>query len=610
MTVVRALVCLLAGSAAASSGHAQMTVGEAREEGRKLGNETRHDPTLVPTDAGRAEVVPGYAGTSLPEGEYFDDPDRLEAAGASARHASEPYRITIDGDRTRPAFSNDEILATTGRATSIENDPSTYLAGEEISGSAGSCAPLPPGTAATGYYEASCNSGSLVSEETRTCAPTMVPRTTIRQVYNYYAAADGVYGAPFPRDSDFAGALANQACWISGASIGGCAASVKVGYKSGNKFCGDYSVRALSCTAEIASNSPEMPATGKLWYARTSEASVTVERSDASCEAHATDSKCASSGLDLCTQGEETRIIDGVAITQPCWEWRRTYQCNVVSQASDCSDLETNSTCTFARTECLDENPDGACRVEERIYQCPTPGGDLAGVPQYICGDDVYCINGDCEPIVREASTELKDALVALHAIDQAGEEFDEADLSLFRGARETCHKPVFGLINCCAGKASGLLSVGAGAAALAGGPAGIAALATPLLTLFACSQDEMKLDIRDRMGFCHKVGTYCSSSVLGICETKRAAYCCFESKLSRVLQEQGRPQLGKPWDKPKREQCLGFTIDEFARLDLSIMDFTEVYADFMDAAKLPDEVETMAEIQQKIQGYYDLHGK
>src|SRR3546814_3359684 len=59
------------------------------------------------------------------------------AAGASARQSSEPYRITVDGDRTRPAFSNDEILATTRRATSVENDPSTYLDGEEMGGSAG-----------------------------------------------------------------------------------------------------------------------------------------------------------------------------------------------------------------------------------------------------------------------------------------------------------------------------------------------------------------------------------------------------------------------------------------------------------------------------------------
>ncbi len=67
--------------------------------------------------------------------------------------------------------------------------------------------------------------------------------------------------------------------------------------------------------------------------------------------------------------------------------------------------------------------------------------------------------------------------------------------------------------------------------------------------------------------------------------------------------------QLNKPWGQPKNEQCKGFTIAEFQRLDLSRMDFTEVYADFLDAAKLPDEVQTMTEIQQKIQNYYDLHG-
>ena len=37
----------------------------------------------------------------------------------------------------------------------------------------------------------------------------------------------------------------------------------------------------------------------------------------------------------------------------------------------------------------------------------------------------------------------------------------------------------------------------------------------------------------------------------------KRQVYCCFESKLSRILQEQGRQQLNKPWGKPKTEQCL-----------------------------------------------------
>ena len=35
-------------------------------------------------------------------------------------------------------------------------------------------------------------------------------------------------------------------------------------------------------------------------------------------------------------------------------------------------------------------------------------------------------------------------------------------------------------------------------------------------------------------------------------------------------------------------------------------MDFTEVYAEFVDAAKLPDEIETSRQIQERIKAYYD----
>ena len=69
-------------------------------------------------------------------------------------------------------------------------------------------------------------------------------------------------------------------------------------------------------------------------------------------------------------------------------------------------------------------------------------------------------------------------------------------------------------------------------------------------------------------------------------------------------------PSSLKPWDKPKEEQCEGFTLDEFARLDLSRMDFSEVYAEFTDAARLPDELETSILIQQKIDDYYARGGQ
>jgi len=164
-------------------------------------------------------------------------------------------------------------------------------------------------------------------------------------------------------------------------------------------------------------------------------------------------------------------------------------------------------------------------------------------------------------------------------------------------------------LVNCCAGKTSGLITTAAGAAAIAGGPTAIAALATPFLTMFLCSNDEKLLDVKDRMGLCHYVGTYCSDKILGVCTSKRKSYCCFESKLSRILQEQGRAQLAMSWGTAKNPDCEGFTVEEFQQLDLSQMDFTEVYDEFVDAAKVPDEVETSIEIQNKIEEYYKLHG-
>jgi conjugal transfer mating pair stabilization protein TraN len=123
------------------------------------------------------------------------------------------------------------------------------------------------------------------------------------------------------------------------------------------------------------------------------------------------------------------------------------------------------------------------------------------------------------------------------------------------------------------------------------------------------CNTQEILLHQRDANGLCAYVGSYCSKKILGVCITKKKAYCCFESKLSRILQEQGRAQLPKPWARAKDEQCGGFTIEEFARLDLSRMNFSEIYSEFTEAARLPDELEAAADIQQKIKNFYERSG-
>ncbi|GAY24759.1 MULTISPECIES: conjugal transfer protein TraN [Sphingobium] len=625
-----ALLLLISAAAAAAPLYAQMTQEQAREEGKGLGNAMRSNGALVPSEQSQAEAVPGYAGSSLQQGDYFDDPEKLENDSAALKSTSESYRITTDADRTRATFDNDEIKSTASRATTIENDPGSYLQGQEIGGTSGSCTALPPGDGQSSSYEATCNAGASVDQSQPSCTVPQVPQFEEKTAYRYSCGYwynevwhKQIRWDPNTSSSSCTGFETAPTCSLESTSF-----TVERRYVGRlNKDRSLYqsnTVRTYSCTAPAASTNGKKycdafgcftPAPVVDLGSGTTKVHVGTADDLASCVAPVRNGQCTLTS-SVCTDSEpRTRMVDGVSVTQDCWAKANSYQCTIIGEGNDCADLEANAQCSFLRKECIDDEEDpaydpGACKVFENVYRCPVPQSERGAEKQYICGGDVYCINGDCEPIVREASTEFKDALVALHSIDQAGKEFDENNFTVFSGERDSCHKPVFGLINCCAGKTSGLLTIGAGAAALAGGPAAIAALATPFLTLFACSQGEMKLDIKDRMGFCHKVGTYCSSSILGICKTKRTAYCCFESKLSRILQEQGRIQLNKPWDKPKKEQCKGFTIEEFASLDLSVMDFTEVYSEFMDAAKLPDEVQTMTDIQAKIQGYYDLHGQ
>lgn len=123
---------------------------------------------------------------------------------------------------------------------------------------------------------------------------------------------------------------------------------------------------------------------------------------------------------------------------------------------------------------------------------------------------------------------------------------------------------------------------------------------------LSGCDQQDMEAAMLRASGMCHEIGTYCTSSVLGVCLQKARGSCCFNTKLGRIIQEQGRPQLkafnADLWGTAKQPICRGFTPEEFQALDFSRMDLSEYYADI--------EARAQSEIQIDMEDRVDAYLK
>ena len=122
---------------------------------------------------------------------------------------------------------------------------------------------------------------------------------------------------------------------------------------------------------------------------------------------------------------------------------------------------------------------------------------------------------------------------------------------------------------------------------------------------LTSCDQQDMEVGMLRGSGMCVEVGSYCSSKILGICVQKSKSHCCFNTKLGRIIQEQGRPQLksfADGWGPVKTPNCRGFTPEEFQALDFSKMDLSEYYSDI--------EARAQADIQTDMKDRIDAYTK
>lgn len=276
-----------------------------------------------------------------------------------------------------------------------------------------------------------------------------------------------------------------------------------------------------------------------------------------------------------CTEQGGTRYFDGIPVNLDCWNYSVVQQCTAQSD-NNCQPLRDKG-CSQTSATCRTKLSD-TCVVQDEIYSCPTKKCDAFGI---VCNDGTsYCLKGDCSAHERIPDQDMAKSLSALSAAADAAKQFDSKNLAIFTGAGAKCSRDNLGFADCCVDKGWG-----------------------EDIKLASCSDEEKKLGNDKEAGLTVYVGDYTVNHVVWV-EHKKA-YCSFGTKLAKIIQQQGRPQLGITFGDPENPVCRGLTPEELQRIDFSKIDFSEFYTDLQKKEHIVPDNQVNQRINQDVNEMY-----
>jgi conjugal transfer mating pair stabilization protein TraN len=272
-------------------------------------------------------------------------------------------------------------------------------------------------------------------------------------------------------------------------------------------------------------------------------------------------------------------IMAALSLTaEHCLSSNLTYSCERKGETR--SDCQVPNDCTLKEKNCIDPNegPTSACQTYDYVYACQDSHDASKNADHAQC--DVSWVKGTAIIVTQDdPDNDLPRALSAINTLKDASISYGaNAKLSVFGGEGLKCGKSIGGLTNCC--KDSGLFLDN---------------------NLTQCNGDEQKLAAQQKKKACHYVGTYCANKSLFGCLIKKMSYCCYGSVLARIVEEAGHNQLALSWGDAKSPQCGGFSVEQFQQIDLTEVDFTDFYADRLNALSQNDPNATVAAITASI---------
>lgn len=321
----------------------------------------------------------------------------------------------------------------------------------------------------------------------------------------------------------------------------------------------------------------------------------------------ATSGSCDFIPTEKATEGAYSKTWQGSS----CVLWSTKYETSPIKTGPSCTSSKPDLYCPInANPACLSDNGGAECSPNKCIdldVNTPVDEGNIDGSmlvndgeknSDGLCLDQMFIFNGraqDCKkPGVSNAFKDCcKSEGKAL--ADDAG-----SLMSAAQGMSTVSH------IYSAATEAYTAYNaaIQAGQTATAAMNSGVAAAQNYMLVAFdpttlaisvamyvvmkylatACDQMSMETALMNDSGYCHEVGTYCKKKIKFIgCVQKATSFCCFNSKLARLIHEQGRPQLKtgiNNWGTPEAPLCRGFTPEEFQSVDFGKIDLTEYIND------------------------------
>lgn len=117
-----------------------------------------------------------------------------------------------------------------------------------------------------------------------------------------------------------------------------------------------------------------------------------------------------------------------------------------------------------------------------------------------------------------------------------------------------------------------------------------------------ACDEMDYLTASRNEASLCYKTRSFCADKDCGIfgcvCRKYRTEQCCYNSRLAKIINEQGKSQLGIMGEY---DDCSGFTVEQLEALDWSRIDLTEFIAELMEEAtgNIPSEAQIKSAVEK-----------